>query len=370
MLGRTQVRGAPAFSPSQGSSSPVQQRPGIAVSDGFDRPPIGDSAERRAAIQVVAKHYYPIGHPRLHVVENINLDKIGPVGRVDEVGTLKTCILVMPTALAGQFDHSPNAASGPKINTHRAFVGHARLVREMLDRGATVYLLVHPAAATEASFATDITTAIANKVVVSSPLQSARRLELQRFSGGLWLDADGRKDGPVEWGDTLQATRNGVHYVIQGVGSMRGDSNSIDRMARLVHGLRQEGRNIEHVAIQLAGADTLHLDYAVNYAGQGKSRSMLVAPHAIANPNDVTRLQELFEVGDRGVMTVSREAMLRGAANISCPNPREAFMSEDRATERPAEFLSSRGVGVIRFPFQHFKKDGLFHCVMGQILRV
>jgi N-dimethylarginine dimethylaminohydrolase len=368
VLKRTNVRGdvvsSDGAAPSQ--AGPKQQRSKIIIPDQLD---VARYAHRTLAEDVAAKHYYPLGHPRLHVVRHLDLNKIGPVGRYDEVAPLKTVILTMPTALAGAFDGSPNAKVRPRINTHRAFQDHARLTREVLKRDATVYLLIQPWQATEASFSTDVTTGVGKWIVVSSPLEGVRREELKAYSGGWRLDDDGRKDGPVEFGDTLQAWRDGVHYFIQGYNSMRGDTNSIERVAAMIHAMRKQGANTVHVPVKLAGEDTLHIDYASNYAGEGAKRSMLVAPHAFADANDIERLMDIFEVPKGGLFVVGYEDMLQGAANISCPNPREVFMGDDAPTDAVADFFRSRGLEIVRLPFQHKKKDGRYHCAMGQAHR-
>ncbi len=368
LLGRTQVRSGDSFTKVADAPGFVQQRSGLVVPDRFARGV--DTPTRRKGEDVAIKFYYPVGHPRLHVVDHLNLDAIGPVGRTDEVSTLRTCILVPPTALAGEFTDSPGAGE-QRINTHRAFCNHAWRVRELLKRGTTVYLLRQPVHATEGSFATDIATAIGNDMVLSSPLLDVRRAELAAYSGGQRIDDDGRDDGPIEWGDVLQATRDGVHYVMQGWNSMRGTEQSLERLERYLFSRRKEGKESVHVPIHLDGADTLHHDYAAGVAGKPEdgTRCLLVAPHAFADKNELAFLQWIFEASDQNVKTVTKEEMLAGACNISCLNPREVFQAEHRLTEGTGEFMRSRNINVLRHPYEHGKKSGNDHCGMGQALR-
>jgi N-dimethylarginine dimethylaminohydrolase len=326
--------------------------------------------ERSAALHVLLRHYYRYGHTRLHVVRSVDLDTIGPVGRRDEVSPLAKAVLAVPHALAGDYRFSPLAAHGPRINTHRALTDHARLVTALLDRGCEVFLLLQPNVATEAVYATDIVTGIADVAVVGSALHPARRAEQRIFRGGIRLDVDVPAPGSVEWGDTLHATRGGVHYLVQGYNSMRGTSESVTRVAKLIACLNERGAAIEHVPVELSGSDTLHLDYAANYAGVGRTRSMLVAPDAIADNNMIDRLQWIFSVPSGGVFEVDRRSMLDAAANISCPNPREVFIADNRATKPAQAFLASRGLTVTPLPFHMTRKDGALHCCIGQLLRL
>lgn len=372
VIERTQVRAEP---PSPDPAAPkqkqsVMQTPKRVGNDGFVRLARSERDERQAAFNVLLRHFYPVGHPNLRVVDKLDLGAIGSVGRVDEVGKLTKAVLVAPHALSGDFFASPLTSEGNvRIDTQRAFTDHARFARELLDRGTLVYLLKQPGGATEAVYATDAATGFEDQVVVSSPREQQRRYELLAYTGGIQLDRDFPGKGPVEWGDMLRAVRDGKRYVVQGYNSMRGTIDSVERVARLVHHFQKQGAPIVHVPIQLAGAKTLHLDYATNYAGQGATRSMVVAPHAIADQNDIARLQWIFGASERNTKTVGPEAMLRAAANIACPNPGEAFVVDNPYGRETADFLQSRGVSIILLPFHMEEKDGLFHCCLGQLER-
>ncbi len=373
VVDRTQVR-APGAAPEPRAAKvkqAVMQQPKIVASDGVVRLPRTAKAERQAALDALLRHYYPVGDARLRVCRTLNLDAIGRVGRRDEVGKLTKAALAIPHALSGDFFGSPLTSEGDvRIDTHLAFTHHAKLVRDLLERGCEVYLMVQPGGATEAVYNTDVVTGIADKAVVSSLRWQQRRFEQAAYSGGVQLDRDVPGKGSIEWGDTLQAVRNGKHYLLQGFSSMRGTLESVERLGRLVHRLNQDGANIVHVPIQLAGDKTLHLDYAANYAGQGATRSMLIAPHAIANQNDIERMQWIFGVPDGGTLVIPPDAMLHAGANIACPNPGEVFVADNEHCAATADFLARRGIVVILSPFHMTLKDGAYHCCIGQLLRL
>ena len=373
VVDRTQVRGAaPSTDPKATRADRVlMQQPKVVAADGVVRLPRTARAERTAALDALLRHYYPVGHGKLRIVSKLDLDGIGRVGRRDEVGKLTKAVLAIPHALSGDFFGSPLTSEGNvRIDTHLAFSHHAKLVRDLLERGCEVFLMVQPGGATEAVYNTDVVTGIADKAVVSSLRWAQRRFEQLAYTGGLQLDRDVPGKGSVEWGDTLQAVRGGKHYLLQGFSSMRGNLDSVERLGRLVHRLNKDGANIVHVPIQLAGEKTLHLDYAANYAGQGATRSMLVAPHAIADQNDIDRMQYIFDVRDGGVLSIPPEDMLHAGANIACPNPGEVFVADNQHCAATAEFLTRRGVFVILSPFHMTLKDGAYHCCIGQLLRL
>ena len=337
-------------------------------------PPKAQSAsavERRAQLQLIANAFYPVGHPNLHIATHLDLNAIGPVGRYDEVGTLKTVGLTMPHALAGEYRKSPKAKAAPAIDLTLALEHHAALTRFFLERGTKVFLMLQDDRASEAVYNTDIATAIGSSIVVASPLEQERILERAAYSGGTSMAPAPRgKVAAVEFGDFLLARRGDVIYALQGYGSMRGTEASVDRLAATLKRIKlDKGLNIQHVPIHLKGADTLHLDYATNYAGAGATRSMLVCPDAIADQNDIERLRWIFEASDRGVFTVSMPEMLDAAANISNYSPSETLIAANEKTEATAEFLRSRGITVHASPFHMTEKDGSYHCCVGQYLR-
>ncbi|MEZ0313389.1 MAG: hypothetical protein ACAI38_16580, partial [Myxococcota bacterium] len=193
----------------------VMQQPKIVSNDGLVRLPKTFQAERQAALAALLRHYYPVGHAGLHVCSKLDLDAIGRVGRRDEVGKLAKAALAIPHALSGDFFGSPLTSEGDvRIDTHLAFTHHAKLVRDLLERGCEVYLMVQPGGATEAVYNTDVLTAIADWLVVSSLRWQQRRVEQLAYTGGIQLDRDVPGKGSIEWGDTLQVVRGGKHYLL------------------------------------------------------------------------------------------------------------------------------------------------------------
>lgn len=121
--------------------------------------------------------YYPTNAPGLQVVEGkLDLRKLGKLGRVDEVGTLKRVALAVPYALGGEWFFSPLAKSkGFDFDLDKALEQHAAYTRILLEHGVKVSLMLQPEGASEAVYATDTLTAIGKTVLIGNPKHAAPR---------------------------------------------------------------------------------------------------------------------------------------------------------------------------------------------------
>lgn len=303
----------------------------------------------------------------------LDLRKIGSVGRTDEVGPLKKVALAVPYALGGEWTFSPLAKShGFEFDLNRALEQHVKLAQTFLERGVQVYLLVQPEGASEAVYATDTVTALGKAVLIGNPKHDARRLETDKYKGGVALSSFAGSGAPIEFGDVLLASRGGFQQVIQAFQSWRGTPESIEAMEKALRYLRSRDLigPFEHLGVELSGEETLHIDYVTNYAGAGSQRRMTLYEPGIADPEAVGRIMRSLGVEDPQVIAISKEEMLAGAANIESIDPKTVLVIDNPGTQRVIEELRRAGLEVITLPFdQMSQKDGTVHCCTGQLLR-
>ncbi|MCB9655747.1 MAG: hypothetical protein H6729_16605 [Deltaproteobacteria bacterium] len=306
------------------------------------------------------------------------LDTLRNLSRRDETGRLKVAALAIPLGLGGPWVHSPNArANGFAFNLEAALAEHANLTKLLLERGVEVYLIEPDPKASEAVYATDVVTTIGRRAVVASPLHPTRQKETGEYTGGLRLSGFGAPSrGPVEFGDVMLSRSGHQLVVLQGIGGWRGTPESFDR---LDHALDRERANDElgdgltdvvHVPVQLSGDGTLHLDYVLNYAGDGASRVMTVCPEGLANPGDVDRLARVLNVSSDRIIRINKAEMLAAAANLASISPTEVVMAKNAKTARVANAIRALGLEVIDIPYEQMtQKDGAIHCSIGQLNR-
>ena len=330
--------------------------------------------DKKLFLRDLVAAYYPVDHPKLHFVEGrLDLKKIGPLGRTDEVGKLKKVALTVPQGLGGDWTFSPLAKSkGFELDLNRALEQHAKLTKTLLDRGVEVYLLAQPDKASEAVYATDTLTAIGNTAMIGNPKHEARKLETEKFKGGVQLETFGGSKGPIEFGDVLLAHSGGTQFVFQGYQSWRSTEESVDALKNALGYLESRG-NIDpfvHIPVRLTGDDTLHIDYVTNYAGEGSQRRMTLYREGIADPSAIERMMQALGIDKSQVIEISREEMLAGAANIESIDPRTVMVIDNPGTQRVIAALQRAGLEVITLPFdQMSQKDGTVHCCTAPLLR-
>lgn len=338
------------------------------------------SAALKLELEQAIQEHYPLAHPKLHVVSGpLALDSLQNLSRRDETGRLKVAALAIPYGLDGPWVHSPNArARGFVVNLNEALAEHANLTRLLLDRGVEVYLIKPDAKASEAVYATDVVTTIGRRAVVASPLHPTRQRETAEYAGGLRLSAFGppNQEGPVEFGDVMLSKSGDRLVVLQGVGSWRGTPASFDRLDRALvfesanNELGEHTTGVVHIPVRLSGEGTLHLDYVLNYAGEGASRVMTVCPEGLANPSDVERLARVLEVPSERIIRIDKAEMLAAAANLASLSPTEVVVAKNPKTARVANAIRALGLDVIEIPYEQMtQKDGAIHCSIGQLSR-
>lgn len=330
--------------------------------------------ERAQFLRQLVDVYYPTSAPGLQVVEGkLDLRKLGKLGRVDEIGSLKRVALAVPYALGGEWFFSPLAKSkGFDFDLDKALEQHAAYTRILLERGVKVSLMLQPEGASEAVYATDTLTAIGKTVLIGNPKHEARRLEIDKFKGGVRLDQFGGRDAPIEFGDVLLAHDGQRQHVIQAYQSWRSTEASVEAMRAALKYLqsRQLIDPFELHPVRLSGEDTLHIDYVTNYAGEGQQRRMPLYEPGIADPAAIDDLMRALGVSDKQIIPISYAEMLAGAGNIESIDPRTVSVIDNEGTQRVIGLLQAAGLEVIHPTFdQMSQKDGTVHCVTGQLLR-
>lgn len=334
---------------------------------------VAKTADEQEYLEDLAAAFYPLDHPKLHLVSGvIDLDKIG-VGRTNETGKLTKVALSMPYALGGDWKFSPMAQSkGFDFDLCKALEQHAALAKHLIDSGVEVYLQLQVEGASEAVYATDTVTGIGKTAFVGNPKYEARKLERDAYSGGVDLAKFGGAKGPIEFGDVLLFEKNGTQYVFQGYNSWRGTEASVDAMRTALKFLQKRGdiENFELVPIELSGEDTLHLDFVVNYAGEGDRRVMTVWPEGLADPKMVDKLSQILDVPEDRIIRVNKDEMLHAAANLENLSPTEVLYVDNEHSQRVAGEMRKHGLTVTQFKFdQMTQKDGALHCCVGQLAR-
>ncbi len=354
------VAGARA-EPLQGSPAVVRSRQ------------VAPTADEQEFLEDLVRAYYPVDHPKLHVVSGvIDLDRVG-VGRKDETGRLRKVALSVPYALGGEWKFSPMAqAKGFEFDLSKALEQHATLCRFLLDRGVEVHLSLQVQGASEAVYNTDVVTAIGRTAMIGRPKHEARGLERDGYTGGVDLARFAGPKAPIEFGDVILFERDGKQYVFQGYDSWRGTEASIEAMGHALEYMKRAGQigEYEHVPVRLSGEGTLHLDYVFNYAGTGDRRVMTIYEEGLADPKQAARLAEILGVPEARVIRVSEEEMLAGAANLSSFGPDEVMYIDNPHSKRVAQRMGDAGLTVHGFEFsQMSQKDGTLHCCVGQLAR-